>query len=390
MGIVVQKFGGTSVGSVERIENVAKLIRAERDSGNQIVVVVSAMAGVTDNLVKFAQNIIDGSCDFNNREYDVVLSSGEIASAGLLALALDKLGIKCRSFQAWQIKINTDDKFNDARITGIDTGKLTECIDSGVIPIVCGFQGVYENSVTTLGRGGSDTTSVAIAAALGAKICDIYTDVDGIYSIDPNKFIGAHKIEHASYDEVINMAYSGAKVLHPRAAEIGKRYGVEIRVRSSFNINSKGTIIANYEVRMEKSVVTAVTATRNQALVSLLSTDDFTIVLKSLSAVNYNIENSSMEENGSKLLISLSADDVPMLEHNLGKSVANIKCGLAKITVTGFGIKHNNQTVEKVFQIVQNRGIKILQSVITDISISLYIADEEGELAQDLHDALIG
>jgi aspartate kinase len=389
MGIVVQKFGGTSVGCAGRIRSVAKLIRTEQKLGNKVVVVVSAMAGVTDNLAKLAQDVIGDRLNLSNREYDVVLSSGEVASAGLLALALENLGIKCRSFQAWQIKINTNARFNDARIIDIETDKLNKCIDDGIIPIVCGFQGVSGDFVTTLGRGGSDTTAIAIAAALKAEACDIYTDVDGIYSIDPNRFAGAKKIESMGYDEVINMAYSGAKVLHPRAAEIGKRYGVEIRVRSSFNPLSLGTLIKNYEAKMEQSAVTAVTAKPNQALVSLLSGNDFIEVLKGLSAVNYNVENSSIQGAYSEILISVSNEDVPLLERILGKKIANIEGNLAKITVTGLGIKHSNQTVEKVFQIIQNQGIKILQSAITDISINLYVADKESKLAQDLHDALI-
>lgn len=386
MDIIVQKFGGTSVGSAERIRNVAQLVKAELKQNNQVVVVVSAMAGVTDGLVKQATSLVNGSGTLSGREYDVVLSSGEIASAGLLALALAELQIKAQSFQGWQIPIETDGKFSDAKITHVETKALTQCLKQGIVPIICGFQGVHQNSITTLGRGGSDTTAVAIAAALKAKVCDIYTDVDGIYSIDPNKFSQARKIELMSYDEIISLAYAGAKVLHPRAAEIGKRYGIDICIRSSFNASDPGTIIKNHEAKMEKATVTAITHKDGQALLSAAQNRNFTDILKGLNGSCCNIETSSDDH----IVISAANDDVPEIKLSLGAKLISVEQNLSKITIVGFGIKHDNQIVEKVFQIIQKRDIKVVQSTMTDISISLYVADVGKELAQDLHNALVG
>lgn len=339
MGIIVQKFGGTSVGSADRIQNVAKLIEAERKLGNQVVVVVSAMSGVTDSLAALANGLIGDGAASNSREYDVVLSSGEIASAGLLALALNKLGIKAQSFQGWQVQIKTDDNFNDSNILEIETGALIDCIKSDIVPVICGFQGVHEASVTTLGRGGSDTTAIAVASALKATVCDIYTDVDGVHSIDPNKFLGARKIDIISYDEMISLAHGGAKVLHPRAAEIAKKNDLEVRIRSSLGNCGVGTTIKYNDARAGEPRVIAIA------------------------------------------MAPAANDDI---------NTASVKQNLSKITIVGFGIKHDNQIIEKVFQIIQNRDIKVVQSAMTDISISLYVADVGKELAQDLHNALIG
>ncbi len=385
VGIVVQKFGGTSVGSAVRIENVAKLVEAELKLNNQVVVVVSAMAGITDSLVRLANSVAGSDAAFNSNEYDVVLSSGEIVSAGLLALALNKLNIKAKSFQGWQIPIQTDGRFNEAKILDIDTKELVNCLAQGVVPVVCGFQGVYESCITTLGRGGSDTTAVAIASALQAKVCDIYTDVDGIYSIDPNAFSSSRKVDMITYDEIISLSYAGAKVLHPRAAEIAKRYDIEIRVRSSFENDFTGTSIRNYEEKMEKATVTAITTKDNQALLSVKSNAGFTDILKDLRKVNYSIETFTLDN----MLISAANDDIAELKVSLGEKLINVDQDLTKVTIVGYGVKRNNIIVEKVFQIIQNQGISVIQSAITDVSISMYVAGMGKEIAQALHNGLI-
>jgi aspartate kinase len=234
MALVVQKFGGTSVANINRIENSSKIIKREIELGNKVVVVISAMAGVTDSLVKLYSNVSGDLINANQRrEQDAILASGEAVSAGLMALSLQKMGVKAVSMQSWQVPIATSSDFSCAKITNILNEKIFESLDEDVIPVICGFQGIANNSITTLGRGGSDATAVAVAASIGAQRCDIYTDVDGIYTCDPNIVPLAQKIDVISYDEIITMAHAGAKVLHARAAQIGKKYNMKMRVLSS-------------------------------------------------------------------------------------------------------------------------------------------------------------
>ncbi|MDF3047465.1 MAG: aspartate kinase [Candidatus Midichloriaceae bacterium] len=389
MSLVIQKFGGTSVGTILRIKEVARLIESELKLGNKIAVVISAMAGVTDNLVQLTKQLISAQNTLTNQQSDVVLASGEVISAGLLALALNEIGIKAEALQSWQIPIKTDGSFSEACILEIKTERLWELIDKDIVPVICGFQGMYENYITTLGRGGSDATAVAIAAALSADICDIYTDVDGIYSTDPNKFKNAKKIDFMDYDQVIDLGHGGAKVVYPRAAEIAKRYNVKVRVRSTFQPHSLGTTIGICEANMEKIKITAVTHKKDRALIKAVADGLPSEALKKINSLNCFVENSFWEDDVSKIVLSTTNDDLPKVIKYLGAKAFNVEANLLKITIVGFGIKRDNQIIEKIFQIVQDNGVKIVQSNVTDASITLYASGASENLTQALHDTLV-
>src|SRR5215470_6105172 len=264
--LIVQKYGGTSVGSIERMHNVAARCLATARQGHQVAVVVSAMSGETNRLLKLVGEIHD---DPNDREVDVIVSTGEQVSVGLVALAIRKAGGKARSFLGHQCKIVTDSSFSRARIVSIDSQPIRDALAAGEIAVIAGFQGVDEQgNITTLGRGGSDTTGVAIAAALSADVCEIYTDVDGVYTTDPNLCPSARKIDRISYEEMLELASLGAKVLQIRSVELGMKYGVKIHVRSSFS-DHPGTWVVPEEASMEKVVVSGVTASRDEAKITL-------------------------------------------------------------------------------------------------------------------------
>src|SRR5688572_4848776 len=263
--LIVQKYGGTSVGTIERMRNVAARCLATQQQGHQVAVVVSAMSGETNRLLKLVSEIHD---DPNDREVDVIVSTGEQVSVGLVALAIRKLGGKARSFLGDQVKIVTDSAFSRARIVSIDADPLRAAFAAGEIAVIAGFQGVDEKgNITTLGRGGSDTTGVAIAAALDADVCEIYTDVDGVYTTDPNVVPSARKIERISYEEMLELASLGAKVLQIRSVELGMKYGVPIHVRSSFS-DAPGTWVVPEESEMEAVVVSGVTVAKDEAKIT--------------------------------------------------------------------------------------------------------------------------
>ncbi|MGZ3589671.1 MAG: aspartate kinase, partial [Thermodesulfobacteriota bacterium] len=267
MALVVQKYGGTSVGDVERIRNVARRVLNTKKQGHEVVVVVSAMAGETDKLIRLAKQVTSNP---DERETDVLISTGEQVSIALLAIALKDMGEDAKSYLGFQIKIATDSAFGKARITGIESEKMLQDLKNGRIVVVAGFQGVDESeNITTLGRGGSDTTAVAIAAAVKADVCEIYTDVDGVYTTDPNICPRARKLQKISYDEMLEMASLGAKVLQIRSVEFAKKYDVPIHVRSSFNDNP-GTIVCKEDEEMEKVVVSGVTYNKNEAKIEVM------------------------------------------------------------------------------------------------------------------------
>ncbi len=271
MALVVQKYGGTSVGDVERIRNVARRVLNTKNQGHEVVVVVSAMAGETDKLIRLAQQVTSNP---DEREMDVLVSTGEQVSIALLAIALKDMGVEAKSYLGFQIKIATDSAFGKARITSIESEKVLSDLKNGQIVVVAGFQGVDESdNITTLGRGGSDTTAVAVAAALKADSCEIYTDVDGVYTTDPNICSKARKLSKISYDEMLEMASLGSKVLQIRSVEFAKKYNVPIHVRSSFNDNL-GTIVCKEDEEMEKVVVSGVTYNKNEAKVEVMRLPD--------------------------------------------------------------------------------------------------------------------
>src|SRR5512136_1589344 len=271
MALVVQKYGGTSVGDTERIKNVARRVLNTKNQGHEVVVVVSAMAGETDKLIRLAQQV---TANPDERELDVLVSTGEQVTIALLSMALKDLGANAKSYLGFQIKIATDSAYGKARITGIESEKMLDDLKSGRIVVVAGFQGVDEaDNITTLGRGGSDTTAVALAAALKADVCEIYTDVDGVYTTDPNICADAKKIDKVSYDEMLELASLGAKVLQIRSVEFAKKYNVDVHVRSSFNDNT-GTMVTKEDKDMEAVLVSGIAYDKNEAKIAVMHVPD--------------------------------------------------------------------------------------------------------------------
>ncbi|MCB2081723.1 MAG: aspartate kinase, partial [Rickettsiales bacterium] len=269
MALLVLKFGGTSVADLDRIRNVATKVKREVDAGHQVAVVVSAMAGVTNQLVEYASSMAPLSTPEQVAEYDTVVSSGEQVTSGLLALALQTIGVQARSMLGWQLPIRTDEVHSKARIEAIDTAILHQWLNNGFVVVVPGFQGISRDErVTTLGRGGSDTSAVALAAALQAERCDIYTDVDGVYTSDPRLVPKARKLQKVGYEEMLEMASLGAKVLQTRSVEMAMKHGVRVQVRSSFD-DADGTLLVDEEEIMERRLITGIAYSRNEAQVTL-------------------------------------------------------------------------------------------------------------------------
>jgi aspartate kinase len=390
MALVVQKFGGTSVANISRIESTAKIIKKELELGNKVVVVVSAMAGVTDTLVKLSTNVSGDLIDQKQRrEQDAILASGEAVSAGLMALSLQKIGVDSMSMQSWQVPIYSTSDFSFAKITSVIDEKIFEIIDAGAVPVICGFQGVHDDSITTLGRGGSDTTAVAIAASIKAERCDIYTDVDGIYTCDPNLIPFAKKIDVISYDEIITMAHSGAKVLHPRAAQIGKKYNMKMRVLSSLSPDPKGTTIVNNNDYLEKPMITGIAQLKNISLINMSANLSVVDVMSHAKGIEFLIESTEHSKTANKFCISLHDKDVAAFNAlNMHETIEHIS-GLNKISIVGYGIKNDNEIVEKVFKIFNLHRVSLERSVVQDIVIHLFVKGDTTELMLNLHKELI-
>jgi len=300
MGVIVQKFGGTSVANIEKIKNVAAKAIREKNAGHDVVVVLSAMAGETNRLIDLAHSATESP---DEREYDSLISTGEQVTITLLAIVLNSMGYRARSFLGFQVKILTDKAYKKARISLIDTDVIQKEIKKGTIVVVAGFQGVDEdNNITTLGRGGSDTSAVALAAALNAERCDIFTDVDGVYTTDPNICAKARRLDKISYDEMLEMAMTGAKVLQPRSVEMAKKYDVPVYVKSSFS-DEGGTLVTKEDKDMEKEVLSGITYDRDQAKITVIHIPDkpgiaanlFTALSERNISVDMIIQNASAE-----------------------------------------------------------------------------------------------
>ncbi|GAB4561491.1 MAG: aspartate kinase [Geothermobacteraceae bacterium] len=399
MALVVQKFGGTSVGSVERIQNVARRVARTFDEGNQVVVIVSAMAGETNRLVALTQEI----CEIpDEREYDVVVSTGEQVTIGLLAMCLKSMGYKAKSYLGHQIPVRTDNAHAKARITSIDDARMRADLDQGTILIVAGFQGINENGdITTLGRGGSDTSAVAVAAALKADVCEIYTDVDGVYTTDPRIVENASKIEKISYDEMLEMASLGAKVLQIRSVEFAKKYGVVIHVRSSFNDN-QGTLVMKEDADMETVLVSGVTYNKDEAKISVLRVPDkpgiasklFTPLSDANITVDMIIQNVSIDGH-TDMTFTVPRGDfkkaVQIVEKaagEIGASEVRSDDAIAKVSIVGVGMRSHSGIASKMFQTLSKEGINIEMISTSEIKVSCVIDAKYTELAvRVLHEA---
>jgi aspartate kinase len=399
MALVVQKYGGTSMGSVERIRNVAKRVAKTYDAGNDMVVVVSAMAGETNKLVALANEV----CEFpDNREYDVLVAAGEQVSIALLAMCLKAMGYKAKSYLGFQIPIITDNAYSKARIEEIDDTKMRGDLKEGTILIVAGFQGVdSEGSITTLGRGGSDTSAVAMAAALKADVCEIYTDVDGVYTTDPNLCKDARKIERISYEEMLELASLGAKVLQIRSVEFAKKYNVDVHVRSSFNENL-GTMVTKEDKEMEAVLVSGIAYAKDEVKIAVMQVPDkpgiAAQILSPLSDANISVDMivQNVSEDGSTdfTFTVTQADFKKALlitkETAAAISAKEVLCdeNISKVSIVGLGMRSHAGVATTMFKTLAAEGINIQMISTSEIKISVVVDAKYTELAvRVLHDA---
>jgi aspartate kinase len=400
MALVVQKYGGTSVGDVERIKNVARRVLRTKNQGHELVVVVSAMAGETDKLIRLAQQITSAP---DERELDVLVSTGEQVSIALLAMALKSMNCDSKSYLGFQIKIATDSVFGKARIASIDSEKMRQDLKEGRVVVVAGFQGVDDSgNITTLGRGGSDTSAVAVAAALEADVCEIYTDVDGVYTTDPNVYPRARKLSRISYDEMLEMASLGAKVLQIRSVEFAKKYDVPIHVRSSFNDNP-GTIVCKEDKEMEKVVVSGVTYNKNEAKIEVMRLPDtpgvaaklFKPIADANIVVDMIIQTSSTEKGCADVAFTVPKSDfaktlqiVKETTKEFGGKEVKSNEDIAKISIVGVGMRSHSNVATQMFAALAKEGINIHMISTSEIKISCIIDSKYTELAvRSLHDA---
>ncbi len=399
MALVVQKFGGTSVGSIEKIRNVAGIVARTKDAGNDVIVVVSAMAGETDRLVKLVSDITDFP---NEREYDQVVSSGEQVSIGLISITLESMGYKAQSLLGYQIPILTDDAHVRARIKHIETGKIMKAISDGYILVIAGFQGINGvGDITTMGRGGSDTSAVAIAAAVEADVCEIYTDVEGVFTTDPNISRNARKLEKISYDEMLEMASLGAKVLQIRSVEFAKKYGVRIHVRSSYT-EKPGTLVTKEDEIMETAVVSGVTYNKNEAKITIVKVPDrpgiAAKIFKPISDAGVNVDmivQNVSREGFTDLTFTVPKTDykktMAMIEDvandiGAGKVEGNEK--IAKVSIVGVGMRSHPGVAAQMFKTLAQENINILMISTSEIKVSCVIEEKYTELAvRVLHDS---
>ena len=393
MPIIVQKFGGTSVADIEHIHKVAQKVKNEVDLGNQVVVVVSAMAGVTNQLIDWANAAVS---DHDDREYDVIVSTGEQVTSGLLALCLQNINVDARSWMSWQIPFQTDNNHSKARITDIGTTAIKNSLNSGVVAVIPGFQGVSsENRITTLGRGGSDTTAVALAAALAAQRCDIYTDVNGVYTTDPRIVSGAQKIEKITYEEMLEMASQGAKVLQTRSVALAMRYNVRLQVRSSFE-DVPGTLVLNEDEIVEKETITGIAYSLEEAKITLRGVKDRPGVAGRIfgsladASINVDMIVQNVSENGEttdltftvgKIDLSTAVEVLGELKDEIEFADVTTNPNVSKISVVGVGMRSQPGVAKTMFTTLADKGINIQVISTSEIKVSVLIASDYTELA---------
>jgi len=399
VALIVQKYGGTSVGDINRIRNVARRVARTRQEGNDVVVVVSAMAGETDRLIQLAQQAWETP---DPREYDALISTGEQVSVALLALVLQSMGVPAKSFLGGQIRILTDQAFTTARIRRIEVLNLRQAIKKGYIPVVAGFQGVdKDGNITTLGRGGSDTTGVALAAALKADVCEIFTDVEGVYTTDPNICPDARKLAHITYDEMMEMASLGAKVLQIRSVELAKKYNVPIHVRSSFS-DKPGTLVTKEDKKMEKVLVSGVTYNKNEARITVTHVPDkpgiaskiFTPISDAKIVVDMIIQNKSAD-GFTDLTFTVPKTDLKKALKLVKQTADEIKArevltdeNIGKVSIVGAGMVSHAGVASKMFAALAKENINILMISTSEIKVSCVVEAKYGELAaRVLHQA---
>ncbi len=407
MATVVMKFGGTSVANIERIRNVALHVKREVDAGNKVAVVVSAMSGVTNQLVAWvneASNLAD------KREYDAVVASGEQVTAGLTAIVLQSMGIKARSWQGWQVPIHTDAAHGSARMIDVAATNLRASMDAGEVAVITGFQGVEPNSnrIATLGRGGSDTSAVAVAVAVKADVCDIYTDVDGVYTTDPRIVAKAKRLSKVSYEEMLEMASSGSKVLQTRSVELAMVHRVRTRVLSSFvapdamqpvrmdNLENIGTIVCDEDEIVEQQIVSGIAYAKDEAKITILRVADkpgiAARIFGSLADASINVDmivqNVSNDGKHANMTFTVPAAELPRALETLKSAKDDIgyfelssSADVAKISVIGIGMRSHAGVAAGMFKALSERGINILAITTSEIKISVLINAAYAELA---------
>ncbi len=393
MARIVMKFGGTSMAGIERIRNVANRVKREVDAGNEVAVVVSAMAGETDRLVGFCR---EASTLYDPREYDTVVAAGEQITSGLLAIVLQSIGVPARSWLGWQLPIRTTDAHSSARIMGIGTDEILPRMATGEVAVIPGFQGVTDdNRITTLGRGGSDTSAVAVAAALKADRCDIYTDVDGVYTTDPRIVPKAQKLDKVTYEEMLELASVGAKVLQTRSVELAMKEKVRVQVLSSFE-DLPGTMVVDEDEVVEHQLITGVAYNRNEAKITLVDVPDrpgaVATVFGPLAAANINVDmivqNVAHDTGKTDVTFTVPSTELARSLDVLEKAKAEIghervisDDNVAKISVVGVGMRSHAGVAQMMFKALADRGINILAISTSEIKVSVLIAEEYTELA---------
>jgi aspartate kinase len=399
MSRIVMKFGGTSVADLDRIRAAAARVKSAVDAGNEVAVVTSAMAGVTNQLVAWCQNL---SPLHDAREYDTVVATGEQVTTGLLAIALQEIGVEARSWQGWQIPIRTDTAHSTARIVGIDGGELIRRMAHGQVAVVAGFQGIApDNRVATLGRGGSDTSAVALAAALRADRCDIYTDVDGIYTTDPRIVASARKLDKISYEEMLELASVGAKVLQTRSVELAMNERVRVQVLSSFT-NEPGTLVVEEDEIVEKQIVAGIAYSRDDAKITVRRVPDrpgiAAAVFGTLATHNVNVDmivQNVSADGSTDMTFTVGKADLPRAQSALAEARPQIGYAelladpnVAKISVVGVGMRSHAGVANTMFRALADRAINIQVISTSEIKVSVLIAADYTELAvRALHTA---
>jgi aspartate kinase len=400
MARIVMKFGGTSVADVARVRNAAERVRREVAAGHEVAVAVSAMAGVTNQLVGY----VDEAAKISDlREYDVVVSAGEQVTAGLMAIALQELGVAARSWLGWQVPVLTDDAHGSARIEAIEVDQIVRRMADGQVAILAGFQGVSpERRITTLGRGGTDTSAVALAAALGAERCDIYTDVDGIYTSDPRIVAKARKLDRVTYEEMLELASLGAKVLQTRSVEMAMKHGVRVQVLSSFE-ESPGTLVVDEDEIVEKAIVSGIAYSRDEAKITLRQVPDrpgvAAAIFGPLARANINVDmivqNVSSDRQSTDLTFTVAKAEFDRALKVIETTCADLDYAelagdpnVAKVSVIGVGMRSHAGVAQEMFTALAEKGINIQVISTSEIKISVLVAEEYTELAvRALHTA---
>ncbi|TFU01385.1 aspartate kinase [Polymorphobacter arshaanensis] len=393
MARIVMKFGGTSMAGIERIRGVAARVKREVEAGNEVAVIVSAMAGETDRLVGFCR---EASALADPREYDVVVASGEQVTSGLLAIALQSAGLKARSWLGWQLPISTSDAHSSARIQDIDTTAVLKAMAGGEVAVVPGFQGLTaDNRITTLGRGGSDTSAVALAAALKADRCDIYTDVDGVYTTDPRIVPRARKLDRITYEEMLELASVGAKVLQTRSVELAMKEKVRVQVLSSFS-DAPGTMVVDEDEIVEQELIAGVAYNRNEAKVTVVGVPDkpgaVAAIFGPLADASINVDmivqNIAHASKTTDVTFTVprtelvrSLDVLAAIKPEIGYAEVLSDDAVAKISVVGVGMKSHAGVAVTMFKALADRGINIQAITTSEIKVSVLIAEEYTELA---------